>query len=161
MFANKWGYQRCHYKWLPCKVVWLPTVNTEKELPSFLLKRRNWACLIKNAVHNWMSGVSDVGLMASKDSHGSSGTDQAAPGPAFLPANPGPPGFHPSDSAILLHSSPVSGYHGSCTILTPPSPKNSYNSLMLSPPVCSWNVVLLSLLLLIHPQNLRGWGRWR
>lgn len=92
-----------------------------KELPSFLLKRRNWACLIKNAVHYWVSGVWDVGLMVSLDSHGSCGAGQAAPVPALLASHPRPSGFCPSDSAILLHSSPGSGYHGSCTILTLPA----------------------------------------
>lgn len=161
MFANKWGYQRCHYKWLPCRVVWLPTVNTEKELPSFLLKRRNWACLIKNAVHHWVSGVLDVGLMASKDSHAAVELTRLLLGqPSF------------QSTQALLASIPQSQQFSTPRLSVVimdlaqswPLPAQRIATIIAlrCHHLCAmWNVVLLSLLLLIHPQNLRGWGRWR
>lgn len=80
----------------------------------------------------------DIVFVASTDSHSSCETDQAAPGPALpLSSTPVPTGFHLSDSAILLHSWPGNGYHGSLS-LGPSSAKHGCSSLMLSLPV--WGV---------------------
>lgn len=94
------------------------------------------------------SGVWDVGVRASVDTHGCCGTDQAAPGPALLSSRPAPR-LPPLDPAVLLHSWPGSGCPGSHTLWTLPAQRIA-GSLMLSPPGWGMERLLLSLLLLIH-----------
>lgn len=76
--------------------------------------------------------------MASMDSHGSCGADQAAPVSALLTSHPRPPwlpSFRLSNSPPLLIWQWLSWISHN---LDPPSPKNSYSSLMFSLPV--WGV---------------------
>lgn len=77
-------------------------------------------------------------------------------GQPSLSATGDPLAFIPSDSAILLHSSPGSGYHRSRTILTLPAQRIGTVALCCHCLCGVWNVLFLSLLLLIHLQNLRG-----
>lgn len=80
-------------------------------------------------------------------------------GQPSLSATGDPLAFIPSDSAILLHSSPGSGYHRSRTILTLPAQRIGTVALCCHCLCGVWNVLFLSLLLLIHLQNLRGGGQ--